>query len=908
MDHLEEEAVRAVSAALADSSRDLLASMDAVQEQWQQELDASNCMARKLLERVLTEKESLRKSLGTAANLWRILGPVEDEGDQLDGRPKSGHDAAGEIPSTISGFLANEGQLADVKSLQDVSHTIFYFEFITAAPEALERARKALSKVLEDDMNQVTPGNAAALVEAHAVLTAVERLRDLILLEAAAGGSGDDFLPLSWFEQVQRTRELLEDIVLRNIFSNIVIMSQRNPRLLVAAARIVECEESEDGWWKAHLQRAGKIEFGEVVRPHGAQEYRKRALDAVVESLQAMFAKKEADLGLDSTFEERTDARYSQRSLKSPMEVVNIIDWIEHRRSENDTVRRFVAPCLPPSFAIGALYERELHRQFMRLITRILHIVNPDGSMMLSESDLILLTSWYCRYREQVGDQNEAIDSFLTDCDRERLISALQKHCSSRISAKINSAIAIDRDKSRSAFESGVLHNDESASTAGQAEVALRRSDLPDVVLGCINEQVRRMLALKIQGLDQAIAETAADCLTNFQGEVLEAMQSEEEESSEECYRLYACATANNMARCLEYSEDLRDLFIPLASDKDRSDIEERMERVIEGFRGTASKSLKVLISGMDSRLRTHASRLYAPCTGTEIMLDIVATLEDYFSDYEAWLLPYHFEHLAIESLKRVVVWYLAPFLRLGQNRMEESSARRFTSLPTFGEMSSMAADMPPEDCDASLFARLSEKEMTEKPAENALQSLDGAAVVAQIEKDKANLAEFMAKKVVLYQKKQLQPTLEPMQAIRSLYTCPSTTFGLSDAFRDAKNVIARALRPSWVGERGISPHVSVRVAEVIWESRQDVNPVVLLEAINVLRSLGDKGDPLSTKEGRMVSFDDGKFLASRNSDVGGPSSERLVGNYLNYNDQTASSSSLLWAPSTSRSGRSRRK
>lgn len=908
MSNLQEEAVRAVSAALSDSTGELLTAIDSAQEQWQQELDTANSRARKLLATVLVERESLRTSLGTAAELWRILRPSEPQRQARQSRSEfsnAGLDTKSWHQS--SGFVADEEQLSDVRALQNVSHTIFYLEFLLAAPDALKSAREALLKLSEEKLDQVVAGNAAILVESHAVLTAIERLRDLIMLEAESTAHHQKTPSLPWFEEATQTRALLENIVLGNIFSNIVIVSQKNPRLLVSAARIVESEEAEDEWWNNHLLRGGKKEFGGSVRPFGSQQYRKRALDAVVQSLQALFRQKEKDLGLQSGFKEEVKSGSSLRSLSSPMEVVNIIDWIEHRRSENDTVRRFVAPCLPPSFAIGVLYEKELHRQFMRLITRILHLVNADGSMMLSEPDLILLTSWYCKYREEVGDHNEAIDSFLSDRDRERLISALQKHCASRISTKITSAIALDRGKARSSLDIGIIRNEDAPSTQAQAEAVLRRSDLPDVVLGCINEQVRRMLALKIQGMDQAIAETAADCLISFQNEIHNAMLSEEKEASEECYRLYACATANNMARCLEYSEDLRDLFIPLASDKDRSDIEERMERVIEGFRIAASRALKALINGMDSRLRAHASRLYAPYTGTEIMLDIVATLEDYFSDYEAYLLPYHFEHLAIESLKRVVIWYLVPFLRLGQNRMEESSARRFTSLPTFGEMSSMSVDMPPEDCDAGLFSRHIDRAHAEKDAANALQSLDGAAVVAQIEKDRANLTEFMAKKVVLYQKKQLQPTLEPLQAIRSLYTCPSTTFGLSDAFRDAKNVIGRALRPPWVSESGVSGHVSVRIAEVIWESRQDVNPVVLLEAINVVRSLGDKVDPLSAKESRMASFDDGRFLASRNSDVGGPFSERMLGKDSSHYDQTASSSSLLWAPSTSRSSRSRR-
>lgn len=895
MAQVQEKATRAVSAALANVEGDLISVIDAEQERWQQELSTAKATARKLLASVLSERESLRTSLGTAAELWRILKPSAAQTlDKKTGSPATG----------LSSFLADDEQISKVRSLQSVSHTIFYFEFIMAAPGAIERARKSLSRLLEDGLDQVVPGNAAMLVEAHGILTAVERLRDLILLESP--DLDDTDASLSWFSDAAETRNALEDIVIRDIFSDVVHVSQQNPRLLVAAARIIESEETEDKWWNNHLQRGGHGEQGGVVRPFGAQDYRNRALESVMNSIRSLFYEKERELGLDEV-ESGIEGSSSPRARGASIEVVNILDWIDHRRSENETVRRFVVPCLPPSFCISSSYEKELHRQFMRLITRLLHLVHPDGSMLLSEADLISLTSWYCKYQEEGGDHEEAIDSFLSESDRERLISALQKHCAARISAKMISAIALDRNTPPVVIEDGNTQHQDENDPHVTSDAKLQRSDLPDIVLGCINEQVRRMLALQIKGMDQAIAETAADCLMAFQKEIRQAMATEATDSAEEDYRLYACTTANNMARCLEYSEDLRDLFIPLASDRDRSDIEERMERVIEGFRSCASLALKVLINGVDACLKTHATRLYAPHTGTEIMLDIVATLEDYFSDYEAYLLPYHFEHLAIESLKRVVVWYVAPFLRVAQDRMEESAARRFTSLPTFDEMNSMTVDIPPEDCDASLFGRQNTSSRVETTAVHGLRSLNGAAVVAQIDKDRANLTEFMTKKVVLYQKKQLQPTLEPLQAIRLLYTCPSTTFGLSDAFREARAVLGRALRSPWVSECGLSGHVSFRMAEVIWESRKDVNPVVLLEAVSLIRSLGDKPDRSSLKESRMSSFDDGRFLGSKHLDLSGPFSERLLGNDLSY-EQATSSSSLLWAPSTSRSSLSRRR
>lgn len=885
MANVQEEAIRAVSAAISAADGGLLSSIDTAQEKWQQELNSSKDTARAMLANVLSQRESLRMSLATAARLWQVLKPQD----------VAAHTSSHSAKTPPSGplnehFLATDEQMTMVKALQNVSHTIFLMEFILSAPDALERARTSLTTIQQNDLKEVHIGNAALLVQAHEILTAVERLRDVVFLESPKtlqlNSSQSDC-----FASASQTRNLLEEIVIDGVFANVIPISQTNPRLLVAAARVVEAEETEDTWWAAHLQRCANAHLGADVRPHGAMRYRKRALGSIVESLRSVFKQKESELGLLDDSNDVNDSLLSRRKPASFTEVGNILDWIEHRRLENETVRRFVVPCLPTLFAVADIYEKELHRQFMQLVTRLLHLVRPDGSMYLSEDDLIQLTTWYSKYKDEVGKQDEAIDSFLNDEDRQRLVLALQRHCADRISAQVKAALATDRRMEGPLTD--MTSPPKSRFEKRGAEHGLRRTDLPDVVLGCVTEHVKRMLSLKVHGLDRKIAQTVAECLTNFQSEVRVAIEEERKQTSGEEYGLYICATANNMARCLEYSEDLRDLFIPLALDQSRSDIENKMDSVIEGFRLTASMALNALISGMTANLNTHAIRFYAPNTGTEIMLDVIATLEDYFSDYEMHLLPYHFEHLAIESLKRIVVWYLGPFLRLSEQRNEDSVARRFTSLPTFDEVILISGDIiSEEDGEQDVLSRRSENDRGERRVSKGLSSMNADAVVAQIEKDLSNLTRFMRRKVVLYQKKQLEPALEPMQAICSLYTCMSTAFGLSDAYRDARGVIVRALRPSWAADCGVDTPLTARVAEVIWESRKDVSPVVLLEAVTMIRSSGDRIECASPSH--MSSTDDGRGFGMRHTE--GPG-ERLLAKDTISMDQNAPSS-LMWAPS----------
>ncbi|PXF49362.1 hypothetical protein BWQ96_00936 [Gracilariopsis chorda] len=882
MSGLREEAVKAVSQAISETDSNLLTAIDSAYDRWQLELDDAKSTARKLLADVLEERETLRNSLASAADLWRILQPSSILADEF-----SNDDVASELNLINNdAFPASSAQLSAASALQNVTQTLFWAEFIMEAPQALQRATTYLEKVHSDGLDKVVKGSPALLVDAHANLTAAERLRDLILLESPI--SPDKSNPAQWFSQAVETRDLLENIVLRGIFGNVVQLSQTNPCILVAGARVVESEEAEDDWWKTHIQRNGLEDRRAAVRSFGAHDYKKRALNAIVEALQAQFWQRERELRL---FRDELTRKGSETKAvpKYHIHVSSILDWIQQRRSETEIIRRFVTPCLPPSFEVTAVYERELHRQFMRLISQLLHLNKPDGSMYLSESDLIQVTSWYSKYRAEVGEQGENIDCFLSEKDRKRLISALRQHCAQRITSNVSSILSEgDQDtehapKHRSLFRQKKMKISKSI---------LSRDDLSEVIMNSVGEQVKRILDLKMRDLDQAIAQVVAEILLDFQTEVRQVIANDKIDTPTEERGIYLCATANHMAKCLEFSEELRDSFIPLGLDHHRPEIEERMESVIEGFRSTASMALHVLIDGIKPTLEAHATRLFAPSTGTEVILDILAVLDDFFSYYEKALLDYHFEYLAIETLKRVVVWYLVPFLRLTHPRLDESGARRFTSLPSFDDQS--------EDFTGNMLrtviTRRVESTATALTSAAGLASMTGGAVLAHLEKDIENIAAFMAGKVPLHQKKQLKPTLEPLYAIRALYACKTTVSAMAEALREAKVAVDRALRPLWTMEYGAQGQFSLRMAEKIWEARQDISSSSVAEAVNITRISLDRIEPPPTPS-RMSSVDDGRVWSSRYSDANGSFSERFMERSGNYNEQNLSSSSLIWTP-----------
>lgn len=277
-------------------------------------------------------------------------------------------------------------------------------------------------------------------------------------------------------------------------------------------------------------------------------------------------------------------------------------------------------------------------------------------------------------------------------------------------------------------------------------------------------------------------------------------------------------------------------------------DVIAALEKSVEGFRKIAILAVHDLTRGVEKSLLALTGRLFAPHTGTEVMLDIVGTLDDSFQTMSKHLLPLHFEQLASACLRGIVAHYVTPFLLLAHNN---SRAVKNNS----GENAKRKSSVGLEDrkwvrgrSQSTLRERLemgglrTRRQFESSALGSGLLELNSAAVVAQIDKDIENLTTFFQAKVELRQRKQFQTVLEPMHAIRALYKCPATPVDLVEAYQLAKASVRNAmdsLSPKCGPER---KNMSVRVAEVIWASRPDVNASVRDEAVLYSRSAGHSG------------------------------------------------------------------
>lgn len=770
---------RAVSAALSEVEGDLLSAAGALTERWSTEGAAAKAKARALHGAVLQERQSLQRSLGVAAVLWRTL--------RNDG------DASG------AADVDNEAV-----ALRNVTQTIHLLDFFEGVPEALNDAHSALTKVIADGAHVFVSGNASSLYNIHAVLSAVERLRDIARLEKEALGRARAPPLPAVMMRVDQIRQELDAFLMRDVFGCLLSVSKSNPRFLVAAMRVVLEEEKRDAWWDRHLA-SYRLQFRNSAK--AAQQhhsYKKRFFCAVEKQIDRIFRDLDRDLSgaLDIT---------SNR----PVSEEHVLQWLKARVTDSESVHRFVAPCVPNSFGVPAFYEAKLHRGIMTALSALLRRTINNSH----QHSMVKIIAWYSWYREGSGRNYPGIEAYLDDEDQLQLVEFMRKHVAQTVDAQIAAVMESDTLMGTGHHESSRLGREVSPP-----------ANFPSSVLGSIDELVKQSSTLGISAVRKAVAIGIAESLQQLQEQFKKSLSCTADEPVSSQQPAYVCSVANHMAGFLEYSEGLRDDLAASLDEGGRMEVLSALENNVDEFKAIAVLAIGDLTRHVERSLSSLTCKLFAPHTGTDIMLDIIGTLEDVLGGMKPHLLPTHFDQLTAECVRNVVIYYVSPFLLLGKNSLGRLVATRsdYTGNNETINLSTRRSLDRPE----MINIRGLRRPYASGGAGNGLLLMTSSAVVAQIDKDMENLTSFLRSKVEPYQRRQFTAILEPMKAIRSLYNCAPTPADLVEAYHSAKSVIRNAMQslPARCGPpRRV---VTVRAAEVIWTSRPDVNASVRDEAV----------------------------------------------------------------------------
>lgn len=802
----------AVSGALDSdpaSVSDLLSAIDDLTPVWAAELSAAREQAQRQQSNVLARRTALRDALSGAGSLTRALGsssryaartPVHISGRHAPESLES-TTSASETESTkdvsVHPDASPISSLADTMStsaclaLRNLTHTLHLAEFLRLAPSLISDAMTMLDRISE--AAPASTGIASDLYYAHENISVCERVRDLALLDALPNLVHAGQIT-TIFAGTDDAREQLEHYLMANIFSAVPRYAHSDPRALVAAIRVVQRETMEDVWWQRHLAQKNLSSAGSLVRSYGKRDYEGRMNDAIVASIQRTFVKPSHVTG--SVFE--------------------TLSWLKTVVSQEQESRRFVIPCFPPLYDVGVLFSSEYHRCVMEVISDLFRALEKDD---LDDHELVEVVKWYGEFRCSATGYTLSGGLDLTQDLNERLVSAIDRYARAKLTSRLDDVVAGDKSKIVDSKFHDVSADDYKLSSQPNMELPTRvreepgtgvvTTNAPELLFSALGHQMRETRALGIAAVNSAVAGLVTDTLSSFTDKICSlfpkdgttlAMADEE----------YVCAVANNMARSLEYTEDIRDVMLQEIEECSRGKLEEEFGNVVDRFRSAALCAIEDLAETLELEILPLCSRLYAPRTGTEVMLDIIEVVGEIFSRLENYLLPYHFERLASSCLKRIVRHYVEPFLLLSRKEVNENSVR---------------GDHGSKPKDSFLHSERT------RQAPSGLPGLKAEAILAQMDRDIGCLECFFAQKMKVYERKQLDPTMESLRGLKALLTCAPTTQGLSSAYKRTMEAFS-----------GMSEAVPLPlgVAEALWNCRSDVKPTTLLETTSRIRALRD--------------------------------------------------------------------
>lgn len=138
----------------------------------------------------------------------------------------------------------------------------------------------------------------------------------------------------------------------------------------------------------------------------------------------------------------------------------------------------------------------------------------------------------------------------------------------------------------------------------------------------------------------------------------------------------YVIALANDQLKSADYAEALSARLEPLVSAKYKEQISTALNDAIDGYLDVAKKCTSSLVDFVFNDLKLATKNLITPAWYTDnLMAQIIETMRDYMSDYQAHLNPSIFDILIEDLLDALLIAYLTALRRATSRSLRMPSA-----------------------------------------------------------------------------------------------------------------------------------------------------------------------------------------------------------------------------------------
>lgn len=165
----------------------------------------------------------------------------------------------------------------------------------------------------------------------------------------------------------------------------------------------------------------------------------------------------------------------------------------------------------------------------------------------------------------------------------------------------------------------------------------------------------------------------------------------------------YVIALANDQLKSADYAEALSARLEPLVSEKYKAIISQRLNEAIDGYLDVAKQCTSSLVAFVFNDVKTATTRLVTPAWYTEsLMPQIIETMRDYMSDYQAHLNPAIFEILVEDLLDAFLIAYLTALRRAPSRSLRMPTALQLIKSDVEAAFEFFATHKPPQDLQAN--------------------------------------------------------------------------------------------------------------------------------------------------------------------------------------------------------------
>lgn len=344
--------------------------------------------------------------------------------------------------------------------------------------------------------------------------------------------------------------------------------------------------------------------------------------------------------------------------------VENLNGWMlkDLIRIEDDVV-----PCFPQNWDIHSLYIREYHKALNDSLKKI--VASKPAPMVL-----LTIHAWLKEHKKnmkELGVPAEWLEPPLLDGNEQSLIEDYLQSIISKLDEWTENLMNTEKKQFIARTDPPELDAEGLYGTQGAV-----------ILFQMVNQQVDLAMESGQGAILARVVTESARVMRGTQEQWTRLIESEYKKQIEKPEEVagglgeYCIALANDQIKCADYAEALSARLEPLVSEKYKVVIVERLNDAIDGYLDVAKKCTQTLIDIVFNDLKPALKQLFQPAWYEGNMVQIIETIRDYMSDYQAYLNQSILELLVEDLLDTFIVSYLTALANASKLRMPAATDR----------------------------------------------------------------------------------------------------------------------------------------------------------------------------------------------------------------------------------------